>query len=34
MRTLSAEWLKAAYDDLAVIEKIISEESLSHFDTV
>lgn len=30
MRILSNEWLKAAQDDLAVIEKIIGEESLSH----
>lgn len=30
MRTLSAEWLKAAHDDLAVIENIINEESLTH----
>lgn len=30
MKSLSQEWLKAANDDLAVIEKIVSEESLSH----
>lgn len=30
MKPLSREWLKAARDDLAVIEKIASEASLSH----
>lgn len=30
MKLLASEWLKAAQDDLAVIEKIINEESLSH----
>ncbi len=30
MKLLSGEWLKAAQDDLAVIEKIINEEFLSH----
>lgn len=30
MKTLSHEWLKAAHDDLTVIEKIIMEESLTH----
>lgn len=29
MRTLSAEWLKAAHDDLAVIEKIHKLKTLS-----
>lgn len=30
MKLLSHEWLKAAQDDLSVIEKIINEESLAH----
>jgi len=30
MKLLAHEWLKAAQDDLAVISKIINEESLSH----
>jgi len=30
MKSLSQEWLKAAQDDLAVIEKIIHEASLAH----
>lgn len=30
MKSMSQEWLKAAHDDLAVIDKIVSEESLSH----
>lgn len=30
MKKISEEWLKAAIDDLGVIEKIISDESLTH----
>jgi len=30
MKKLTEEWLKAARDDLAVSEKILDEESLSH----
>ena len=30
MKHLSEDWLKAAHDDLAVIEKIMDEPSLSH----
>lgn len=30
MKMLAQEWLKAARDDLAVIDKIINEESLAH----
>jgi HEPN domain-containing protein len=30
MKKISEEWLKAAIDDLAVIEKIISDEHLTH----
>lgn len=30
MKTLTEDWLAAAKDDLAVIEKIIDEDHLSH----
>ena len=30
MRPMTKEWLKAAYDDILVIEKIYSDELLSH----
>jgi hypothetical protein len=30
MKKISEEWLKAARDDLYVVEKIISDEGLTH----